>query len=88
MAQETITRCDKCGLRCGGKGHTRISVYVDRQMDAAGSMDDVEERLDLCSACCGRELEHGLQALSYEQRANWVARIRRIGESARKVKRG
>lgn len=88
MATETITRCDKCLQRCSEKSRVRIPVFVDRKMDAAGSLDDVTEVLDLCAPCVGRELEHGLQALTYEQRANWVRRIRRIGESARKVKRG
>lgn len=44
MAREHIIYCDICGK----KESVECSFYVDRRLDAAGSMDDEFEHMDLC----------------------------------------
>jgi hypothetical protein len=40
---------------CGAETHLdTICVAVDRKMDAAGSMDDECERVDVCGVCLRR----------------------------------
>ena len=46
MVSPDFYLCDLCGARVEEK--LRIYVATDRRMDAAGSMDDVGEQLDLC----------------------------------------
>lgn len=54
MARREVIDCDGCGEH---HPHAKaISVFVDRCMDPAGSMDDVWERVDLCPECMALHL--------------------------------
>lgn len=46
MKKEVIL-CD----RCGSEGAKTASIFICRQMDAAGSMDNEYEYVDLCHKC-------------------------------------
>lgn len=45
--KKTLCYCD----RCGSKDALTVSVFIDRTMDAAGSMDNIYEDIDLCHVC-------------------------------------
>jgi hypothetical protein len=45
--REVIIRCDICSAA----GAQTIYLTVDRRMDGAGSMEDVQESADLCLKC-------------------------------------
>lgn len=63
MRKETIF-CDVC------KAEGALACYftVDRRMDPAGSMDDVDEYLDLCPKHQWGAYKLAEQLLSYENR--------------------
>jgi hypothetical protein len=46
MKTELIS-CDCCGAAYAKS----VSFYIDRRMDAAGSMEDLYESVDLCHDC-------------------------------------
>lgn len=53
MAQKTVYVCDACGAPVPAEhpSECRVSVRVDRRMDAAGSMEDECEDADVCHRC-------------------------------------
>ena len=59
----TVITCDRCGGTKSGPGPRllpfawTIQVFIDRRMDAAGSMDDVWDSVDLCPKCMWEQLE-------------------------------
>lgn len=68
--KKLVNLCDRCGAECA---HESLYVTVNRQMDAAGSMDDVIEDVDLCGLCLRAVMEGMLKEMDYEQRAHWLA---------------
>lgn len=51
--------CDKC------KEHTSLSIVLctDRRMDAAGSMENITHKIDLCHECMCNALKYSLRKL-------------------------
>ncbi len=70
MARREVVDCDCCG-RMIRDPHT-IGVIVDRVTDEAGSMDNVTEPLDLCSACMTDAVHQLLDRLTYVERQLWL----------------
>lgn len=58
-------QCDRCGAQYADGQGTRIGLWTDRKMDAAGSMDDVIAYADLCLAC-ERKLFHETIKILYD----------------------
>jgi hypothetical protein len=56
----------KCDI-CGAEGAKSCSFYVERQMDPAGSMDDVYDYIDLCDKHQWRAYKLAEQLLTFEQ---------------------
>ena len=46
-------------------------VTVDRRSDAAGSMDDIDKELDLCTDCLAKALREFLGRLGYPAASEW-----------------
>ena len=67
--------CDLCPAKDVERCLT-LSAVVDRQMDAAGSMDDVCDRLDLCPQCANRVLQHMLKKMDKGQAKDFFQDIR------------
>lgn len=57
MTQKIVYTCDLCASPDDVGDKRRISVFVDRAMDAAGSMEDEYDSFDLCHACAVRVLK-------------------------------
>jgi hypothetical protein len=50
--KKTIVVCDRCNKQEDKvKGIHSLSVFEDRKMDAAGSMENIYEDADLCGDC-------------------------------------
>lgn len=64
MSTRTVTDCDGCGATDVGDD-ARFDVHLGRHMDAAGSMDDVTQPLDLCHACCVTAIREMLSAAAH-----------------------
>lgn len=75
MAERLVYDCDSCGGRAVQV--LRIGVVTARQTDAAGSVDDVQETVDLCSPCAATAIQQLVQALSFADRQAWLSAIRR-----------
>lgn len=71
MKKEIIS-CDICKAT----GATTVWFTVDRRMDRAGSMDDVEESVDLCPKHQWSAYKLAEQLLSYEKRSLVVSHLR------------
>ena len=52
---KTQLLCDWCRSRVGTR---TINVFIDRRVDAAGSLDGIQDSVDLCANCMAAELEH------------------------------
>lgn len=59
-----IKACDNCG---GTPAHT-FHLTTGREMDGAGSMDDVITSVDLCEAHTATALCAAIRMLTYDQR--------------------
>lgn len=66
--ERTFTFCDKCG----SPHATAFFALVDRVPDGAGSMEDVQERADLCPECQAAFIRKGLRAYSFAEAEAWV----------------
>lgn len=65
-------RCDRCGAEPLTVTDTQHPCFtVGREMDAAGSMDDIADQLDLCVGCAADLLSSALEGLTREQRVLW-----------------
>ncbi len=58
MARNEIISCDRCGKQ--NSEAQAISVYIDRCMNGAGSMEDEYRVVDLCPSCMRNMLERFL----------------------------
>jgi hypothetical protein len=65
---------------CGKDGATVFRVKVDRRMDAAGSMEDVWERIDLCPDHTSSALRILLHGFGYGEARNWVREMQLEGK--------
>lgn len=54
---------------CKAENASTCYFYVDRKMDLAGSMEDVEELIDLCSAHQWAAYKLAEQLLSFDERS-------------------
>ena len=54
MSVHTTYRCDACPVPVAGEVERDHSVrlHLGREMDGAGSMENVGETVHLCHACC------------------------------------
>lgn len=66
--KKEIIFCD----RCGAEGARPIDIIVDRRLDAAGSMDDIWESIDICPECEHKAFMNQLKNMSYEEREKVV----------------
>lgn len=78
--KKTINICDRCGRECF---YESIYATVDRVTDAAGSMDDIVEDVDLCPLCMRARMEQMVQQMTPSQRAAWVEASRKKPEVRR-----
>ena len=62
--KEVTIRCDVCKE----SGALTCYFYLDRKMDGAGSMDDIEEPVDLCAKHQWAAYKLAEQLLTFEQR--------------------
>ena len=79
MARAVLITCDIDGC---GQPALGCSFYVDRGLDAAGSMDDENDTLDLCPQHQWAAYKEAEKLLSFEDRKKVVSALR-----AYKVKR-
>jgi hypothetical protein len=70
MAIKTILICDRCGKHPAE--YDTIHLKVDRRMDAAGSMEDIYESIDLCQACAHSLLRTMTKEMDETQRKDWL----------------
>ena len=75
--KRTVTDCDRCGARAVPTAE--IILKVDRTMDAAGSMEDRYDGLDLCLGCLevAFHLAHEAADLDDDQNAALIKSLRR-----------
>ena len=68
--------CDKCGDKCPERP---IWVFIDRKMDAAGSMEDVGMTVDLCGKCAIAYLRSVVESRDAEshQRSKFLEWVKR-----------
>jgi ssDNA-binding Zn-finger/Zn-ribbon topoisomerase 1 len=66
--EKKIIECD----RCGKSGAQEYYAHVDRVSDAAGGMENVHERVDLCPKCTCLALRELLGRLDYRQAREWA----------------
>ena len=77
MASRRVYDCDHCGEK-GLSKINELQFTTGRQMDGAGSMEDVTESIDLCPICTGKFLSQVMnQLLDYQQRKAWVDKMRK-----------
>jgi len=76
MAQRNVMECDVCGKETSPKN--RIAIDVDRQMDAAGDMDDIVEVIDLCEKHLRDGLSICLSAIPRNQRAYYIKKVKQL----------
>ena len=69
MATRVVYDCDWCKTR--NVEARRMYVTVDRRSDAAGSMDDIDKELDLCTDCLAKALREFLGRLGYPAASEW-----------------
>ncbi len=50
MGQRIVYTCDGCGREVGESD--RVALFHGREMDAAGSMEDLTDIAHLCHKCC------------------------------------
>lgn len=62
--KKTIVLCDACNRQENIGEGAEFSVYLGRQMDAAGSMESTSEVVALCHHCCIRILKNSLQPVA------------------------
>jgi len=74
MASKTIFICDSCGKDF--EKQARFSLYVDRQPDGAGSMEDIYEYLDLCPSCNHSILQEFLNDLNWEDSKKFLLNVK------------
>jgi hypothetical protein len=67
-----IVKCDVCGV----DGAKTCYFHVDRKMDAAGSMDDEHESMDLCDEHAWQAYLKAQNYLSFEERRGVVDLLR------------
>ncbi len=70
--KKTIVLCDICSK----PEAATISVKVNREMDAAGSMENIYDSVDLCSYCILVQLQLFVQNLNYTQAKDWMIGVR------------
>ncbi len=80
MSQHTIYRCDACPTPKAVEVASEHSVYLylDRKMDAAGSMEDDGETIHLCHACCIAMLKKMTIRVPPAEVLKWVRERRKV----------
>jgi hypothetical protein len=63
-----ILACD----HCGAPNAVRFYLVVDRRLDAAGSMSNIGEVVDLCAKCQASALQDALEKFGYREAKDWV----------------
>ena len=71
--KKEIVVCD----RCGKDGAQTISACVDRVSDAAGSMENEWDSVDLCPDCLYPVVGDLLATLGYEERKDFMREMRK-----------
>ena len=71
--------CDKCGSAQSVK---TLQAVVGRERDAAGSMGDEVERVDICAACAQAQLSCLIARMGHEQAREFFNRIKAGRRSA------
>jgi hypothetical protein len=81
---EQIYFCDKCAAEIGNTrlepvlnliARSTLTVWVDRKMDGAGSMEDEYETILLCQCCMNRALLEFLKQQDTIFIREWVRRF-------------
>jgi len=75
MAKHTYYTCDRCGNKLPDD-HATLAVIIDRRADAAGSMENVCEHIDLCQKCLVYAVQRLLLLLDYNQRREFIKTLR------------
>lgn len=82
MAERTVLVCDGCGSEQPGIQTLRFTV--DRKMDAAGSMEDHWQRIDLCPSCLARNVLGSVEGMEQPNRRAWAEAVLHRGKTARR----
>lgn len=75
MAKHIYYTCDRCGRKLPDD-YSPLCVIVDRQADAAGGMENVVEKIDLCQNCLTAVVGWLLEGKSYEERQTFLEFVR------------
>lgn len=77
--REQWVKCDRCGKRIGNFDTVlyeySVGVVVGRKTDAAGSMEDETDGVDLCHRCAIVELRRFVSALNHNEAGEWIKRV-------------
>ncbi len=69
MLKETHI-CDRCKkAECP---YRTLYARIDRRMDAAGSMENIDEGIDLCPACLRVIMQTMVEQMDYEVAKAWL----------------
>lgn len=76
MSRRYVVDCDTCGAKAL-KEPIHLNLIVGRHMDGAGSMENVDEEMDICPSCAERVL-HEIINESYTKAVLFYKQNKRI----------
>lgn len=76
MAKHIYYTCDRCGDKLPDN-YAILGVMVERRPDAAGSMENVCEYIDLCQKCAVYALHCVMESMDYGERAKFIESLKR-----------
>lgn len=77
MSTRKVTDCDTCGAKVL-KEPIHLWLTVGRKMDGAGSMEDIQEELDICPSCSERIFNGIIDDMSYKNAGAFYKKHKRI----------